>query len=190
MNKFGKKETISLADCPDDSDFHMEQSADAIPDLGEILKIVQEMLEFIESPNMNKLEESFLDDFTLANELEDKANIMNDEKPDERQQMLELKRKVVKLRKVAKRNKEKFEAEIYSRYNSILPMKIISLMTEQDRDKHLDELMDTFELLNKVKNGKISIDDASKQFGEGRKVKYVYPKFGGKDAFEKLMTKK
>ena len=191
MSKFSKSESVKL----DHNSFGNEQeqyevtmSPSAIPDLDVMLKDVQDLLEFIESPEMSKLENTFLDEFTLANELEDTNNKLDSERPDEQVTILETKRKIVKIRKAAKKKKEQFEAFVYGKFNNSIPMKIISLMIEQERYENLDELLNMFDTLKAVKSGKKDINKEAEKFGEKNKQKYVYPKFGGKDNFEKVMS--
>lgn len=190
MNKFGKKESVNINNYNVENEmdnFHLQMSPSAIPDLDNMLLTIQEMLDFIESPVMKKIEESFLDDFDLANSLEDSLGGLDCENPSDEQKMLETKRKITKLRKIAKKKKEEFGTRIYSKYNSILPMKIISLMIEQERDDNLNELLDLFDRLKQVKSGRLDINDAADSFGEKLRNKYVYPKFDGKENFEKMM---
>lgn len=192
MSNFGKKESFVVN--PNDNienelnRYDVKMSASAIPDLDEMLLIIQEMLQFIDSPEMSELENSFLDDFTLANDLEDELEKSNDDLMSEK--TLNKKRQIAKLRKIAKKKKERFEHNVYGRYNSKLPMKIISLLIEQERDSNLDELLDMFERLKSVKKGKSNIEEEANKFGEKLRSKYVYNHFGGKEGYEKILHKK
>lgn len=192
MPKFGSKESISIN--PNNNveeemnKYDVRMSASAIPDLDGMLLLINEMLEFIDSPEMKDLENSFLDDFTLANNLEDKASTLNEDTDADK--ILSIKRQVAKLRKIAKKKKERFENNIYGRYNSKLPMKIISLLAETERDSNLDDLLDMFERLKAVKLGKANIETEADKFGEKLRNKYVYEHFGGKEGYEKIIQQK
>lgn len=191
MQKLGGKTSIKVD--PNSNvdqemqNYNVKMSASAIPDLDDMLLTIQEMLEFIESAEMNDLENSFLDNFTLANDLEDSIKLLNSENENQNQKILETKRQIAKLRKIAKKKKERFETHVYTRYNSVLPMKIISLLIEQDRDDNLNDLLDMFNKLKAVKRGDTDIDHAADKFGEKLRSKYVYNHFGGKEGYEKMI---
>jgi hypothetical protein len=163
------------------NNFNLEMSASSIPDIDEMMITILDLLDFVESENMEKLENSFLDDFDLANSLEktmplDKSNKINTQ------------RKIINLRKIAKEKKQKFESYIYTKYNNILPMKIISLYIDKNnRYENLNENYEMFKTLKAVKEGKININDASSDFGEKLRQKYVYDKLGGKECYDKMI---
>lgn len=191
MSNFGKTESFTIKPGDDIENemnqYNVKMSASAIPDLDSMLFTIQEMLEFIESDEMSNLENSFLDDFTLANDLEDSIKKLDEGDPTENQKILETKRQIAKLRKIAKKKKDRFETNVYSKYNSILPMKIISLLIEQERDDNLNELLDMFDKLKAVKKGDADIEQEADKFGEKLRGKYVYNHFGGKEGYEKML---
>jgi hypothetical protein len=166
-----------MEDADLNNEFNIQPSANAIPDLNELSLIVLELLDYIESDEMVVLEQSFLNEYIKANTLENNNDSNNTNL-----------RKIANLRKSADKKKEEFEHLIFSKYNSKLPMKIISLMIEQDRYNNLNELLDMFDLLQNVKNGNYDINDACDKFGEKNREKYVYPKFGGKDKYFEQMS--
>lgn len=178
----------------------LEMSPNAIPDMDLMSETIQELLELIESDDMVKRENTFLDEYTMANTLEDKANELTDsnnftdlanvskDKEKILEEILSLKRKVNKLRKSADKKKEEFENIVYGKFNSKLPMKVISLLIEQERYENLNELLDMFEILKDIKNGKRDINVEAERFGEKNRSKYVYPQFGGKENFIKTMS--
>lgn len=94
------------------------------------------------------------------------------------------------MKELEKVNKAEFETLVYGRYNDIIPMKIISLMVDDNRYENLDGLLDMFDILTDVKNGKKNIHEEAEKFGEKQNAKFVYPQFGGKENFEKMMAKK
>jgi len=95
-----------------------------------------------------------------------------------------------KMKELEATNKAEFDTLVYGRYNDIVPMKIISLMVDENRYENLDGLLDMFDILNDVKSGKKNIQEEAEKFGEKQNAKYVYPQFGGKENFEKMMAKK
>jgi hypothetical protein len=123
--------------------FKMSMDPKAIPDLGLLLEIINEMIQFIETPEMEELE---VKDFN------------------------------------------EFERLVYTRYNSKVPIKIIGLMVEESRYDNLSQLLDMFEALEDVKKGKRDIFEETEKFNEKQNNKYVYPKFGGKENFEKMLA--
>jgi len=123
--------------------FKLTMNPNAIPDMGEMLEVVYEMVNFIETPEMQQLE---------------------------------------------KDNFSEFETRLYGMYNARLPMKIISLMTEANRYDNLDELINMFEVLNEIKEGKKNIQEEFEKFNEGLNKKYLYDPHGGKENFEKTFA--
>lgn len=123
--------------------FRMTMDPNAIPDMDKMYETLYDLINFVESEPMKKLEEE---------------------------------------------NFEEFENILYGRYNSLLPMKVISLMTEGDRYDHIDNLMNMFDSLAEIKQGNRDIQDEFKKFNENLNQKYLYDPFGGKENFEKLVT--
>jgi hypothetical protein len=81
--------------------------------------------------------------------------------------------------------KEEIETRLYRKYNNQIPIKIISLMFEEQRYENLDRLLDMFDKLKEVQSGKADIKTAQDKFNEKLNEDYVYPKFGGsKESFE------
>lgn len=210
MKKFSEKTSINITketfDNDNENEFSVVMTPDAIPDLGIMLKDIQDMLKFIESSELCELEEKILNESLLADTIEYDMEIKNEEYKKiffkmvdmgesseeysvvHQNEMDNTKKKIAKLRKSSANTKEKFESLIYGKYNSILPMKIISLMIEQERYNNLTELLNMFDVLNDVKVGKKDINTAAEEFGENRREKYVYPKFDGKENFIRQMS--
>lgn len=195
------KQTIKITpqSVKDEMDeFNVVMTPDAIPDLNVLSGDVLELLDYIESDEMSKMENEFMDEYMLANKLEEKVvedeiklkeiNQESAEYDNKFKLLLDTKRKIIKLRKSADKKSEKFENIIHGKYNNRLPMKIISLMIEPDRYSHLKILLDMFEHLRDVKMGKKDINQAAEEFGEENRERYVYPKFNGKDNFMKMMS--
>jgi hypothetical protein len=72
-----------------------------------------------------------------------------------------------------------------------LPYSIIKLLTEREnRDTNLEKLLDMFAIMQTIKNGEKDITSAFTDYKEELNEEYVYPKFGGKEEFERKMNKK
>lgn len=180
-------------------EYEVVMTPNAIPDLSKMSNDILELLDFIESDKMVILEKKYLEEYRMANTLEDtisdqektlsKFNSESAQFDKIQQGLLETKRRVAKLRKSADKKREEFEALVYGKYNSVIPMKIISLLIEQERYDNLNELLDMFERLKAVKEGKKDIHEEAEKFGEINRSKYVYPKFGGKEKFLEEMSK-
>lgn len=135
--------TMNKISQDDINNFKLSMNPKVIPDMGEMLEILNEMISFIETPEMQLLE---------------------------------------------KNNFGLFESELYGKYNSRLPMKVISLMTEADRYDHLNDLIDMFDTLNDIKSGKKDIQQEYQKFNDKLNEKYLYKPYGGKEGFEKAFA--
>jgi hypothetical protein len=62
------------------------------------------------------------------------------------------------------------------------------LLDRKNLESNLSRLVEMFEVLGKVKEGKIDFRNADMSFKERMNETYVYPKFGGKDKFMKKMA--
>ncbi len=129
----------------DSESYSVGMSKNAIPDVDVMVKTLDKLIDYIESPRMKKLEET---------------------------------------------DKKKFESLVYGKYNSVLPMKMIGLLIEDERYENLAKLLDMLETLSQIKKGKKDIAEESKKFSEACNEKYMYPQFGGKENFEKMMSEK
>lgn len=123
--------------------FKLSMDPNAIPDLHSLMEKIENMLSFMETDEMRRLEEENLDEF---------------------------------------------ETLVYGRYNAEVPMKIISLMVDENRYENLEQLLDMFDVLMDVKTGKKNIQEEAEKFSEKQNEKYVYPKFGGKEEFQKVIA--
>lgn len=174
------KESIEITEdyLNSNNEYEVVMTPGAIPDLNVMSEHIINLLNYIESPDMVEMENSYLNEY-------DKINVLK-----EKEQTIDTKRKIIQLKKIANKKKEKYENLIYGKFNSVLPMKIISLLVEQERYDNLNELLDMFDILKDVKNGKKDINIEAEKFGEKNRTKFVYPKFGGKDQFFKEMNTK
>ena len=94
------------------------------------------------------------------------------------------------MKELEKKNKKEFERMVFGKYNAILPIRIITLLVEDDRYEHLEQLLDMCDTLKQVKSGQKDIQQEFTKFSENMNQKFLYPKFGGKENFEKEMMKK
>lgn len=78
----------------------------------------------------------------------------------------------------------KFE-DLSLRYYSIFRL----LLDKDNREDNVCKLIDIFSTLKKVKTGSLDIHKATEEYHEELNSEYIYPKFGGKEQFEKKMQK-
>jgi hypothetical protein len=70
---------------------------------------------------------------------------------------------------------------------SIIPVAMIRLLSDtQNRASNLEKIMDMISMLEKVKNGTNSLENAENIFFEKRASEYLYPQFGGRENFYKI----
>ena len=123
--------------------FRLSMDPKAIPDLDELIEIINDMMEFMDTPVMKELE---------------------------------------------MRDRDEFESVVHMKYNNtIIPFRIIVLLTSEDRYDNLDRLLDMFDTLDKIKKGEKNIFEEADKFGEKKNEEYVYPNFGGKENFIKML---
>ena len=68
---------------------------------------------------------------------------------------------------------------------------IFMLLTDKkNREENVCKLIDMFSRLKKVKDGQVDITEADKSFNEDLNSEYIYPKFGGKEEYERKVLKK
>ena len=121
---------------------------ESIPDLDNLLNTIIEFLEYIETDEMQKMEET------------DKAGF-------------------------EKHLDEKFST-FTLRYYGIFKM----LLEKKGRAENVHKLINLFSELNKVKSGAKNMDTVYSEYTEGLNNEYIYSKYGGKENFEKALTKK
>ena len=64
------------------------------------------------------------------------------------------------------------------------------LLNKNDRDDNIIKLMNLIEILREVKSGEKKMQDEFNKFKENLSEQFVYPKFGGKENFEKKIKKR
>jgi hypothetical protein len=83
-------------------------------------------------------------------------------------------------------NKNGYNLIIDERF-SMIPFAMMRLLSDkQNRAVNLEKIMDMISMLNKVKNGDDSLENAENDFFEKRASEYLYPQFGGRDNFYKV----
>jgi DNA repair exonuclease SbcCD ATPase subunit len=129
----------------------------------------------------------------LKNELEELLDQIEKDKTKVKQNLKEIKQETKNMKdpkEQLKKRRDEIEGAITRKYitDESIPIKLIGLMLEKERDKHLEDFKKMCDVLKPVKKGQINIDTAKKCFDEGLAGEYVYPKFGGKEQFEKVMA--
>lgn len=90
--------------------------------------------------------------------------------------------------KLEQSDNKKFMNLVCGRFNSKLSMNMINLLTSSDKYENLDKLLDLLDTMRDIKDGKKDIREEHSRFTEKMNEHFVYPKFGGKDNFEKEMS--
>lgn len=132
----------------DQNGFILNMDLTKIPDLHKLTSTIIEFLEYINTPEMERLEQS--DKTAFEKHLEHKF--------------------------------ENFTVCFTTIYKMLL--------NKSERNENLTKLMDLIETLKKVQSGEKNMDVEFDNFREQLSEQYVYPKFGGKEQFEKNIEKR
>ena len=85
-----------------------------------------------------------------------------------------------------KTNETAVKMHLNNKYADSVPLGIISLLMEDcTRDENVERMLRLFEALRQAKSGKMSLDEAEKNLTEDVNNRYLYSKYGSKEAFEK-----
>jgi hypothetical protein len=85
-----------------------------------------------------------------------------------------------------KTNKGSYNLTLSERFE-IIPIAMIKLLSDiKNRASNLEKIMDMISMLEKVKNGSNSLQNAEEVFFEKRASEYLYPQFGGRENFYKV----
>ena len=85
-----------------------------------------------------------------------------------------------------KKSKSEYNYILSERFE-IIPIAMVKLLSDiENRASNLEKIMDMISMLEKVKNGTNSIQNAEEVFFEKRAAEYLYPQFGGRDNFYKV----
>jgi len=87
------------------------------------------------------------------------------------------------LKESGKSNQE-IENVVIQKYQNDITILIIKELLE-NRKYALEKLLNMFTILGKVKEGKADLHEEYEKFGERQNEEFIYPKFGGKEQFEK-----
>jgi hypothetical protein len=83
-------------------------------------------------------------------------------------------------------NKSNYNYILSERFE-IIPIAMVKLLSDiENRASNLEKIMDMISMLEKVKNGANSIQNAEETFFEKRAAEYLYPQFGGRENFYKV----
>lgn len=96
---------------------------------------------------------------------------------------------------------EQMEIENYDNYKKIVEVKFPDLalnyihifnmlLKKEGREDNLAKLLNLFDILKDVKNGKKDMKEEFDKFKEEQASKYIYPKYGSKQKFEKYIRKR
>lgn len=93
------------------------------------------------------------------------------------------------VKKILRSNETAIKMHLNNKYADTVPLGIITLlMDERNRNEHIDRLLRVFDSLRKAKGGEIDIDAAEKNLTDDVNERYVYSKYGSKEAFEKALA--
>ena len=120
-------------------------SANAIPNLEKLLDSILELLRYINTDEMQKMETD--DQQAFEQHVDAKFN------------------------------------DLSIRYYSIFRL----LMDKEHREENVHQIIDMISKLKEIKEGKVDIEKATKDYTETKNQAYIYPKWGGKEQFEKAM---
>lgn len=94
-----------------------------------------------------------------------------------------------RIRKLQKTNDSAVKMHLNTKYADTVPLGIITvLMEEESRFENVERLLKMFEQLRKAKAGEISLETAEQTVTEDVNERYLYSKYGSKDAFEKALA--
>jgi hypothetical protein len=92
------------------------------------------------------------------------------------------------ISKLMRTNDTAVKMYLNNKYADTVPLGIITLLMEEDaRDENVNQLLNMFESLRQAKSGNISLEDAEKKLTDDVSNRYLYSKYGSKDAFEQAL---
>lgn len=90
--------------------------------------------------------------------------------------------------KLMKTNDTAVKMHLNNKYADTVPLGIITLLMEEDtRDENVERMLRLFTTLRQAKSGNISLEDAEKNLTEEVNNRYLYSKYGSKEAFEQAL---
>jgi hypothetical protein len=118
-------------------------------------------------------------------------NVVNVEKISE--QTKEILEYIIKNKKIENENFLLFKKHLenkFSDYATEYTHTFEMICDKKNRKENVKLLYEMFESLNKVNNGKSDLQMEEDKFYEQKNEQYIYPKFGGKQNYNKVMTNK
>ncbi|VBB17909.1 hypothetical protein YASMINEVIRUS_372 [Yasminevirus sp. GU-2018] len=92
--------------------------------------------------------------------------------------------------KLIKTNESAVKMYLNGKYADTVPLGIITvLLDEGARDENVERLLGMFEKLRLAKSGQLTLEDAEKSVTDEVNQRYIYSKYGSKEAFEKELAK-
>ena len=94
-------------------------------------------------------------------------------------------------KKLMKTNSAAIKMQLFNKYaDTRMPMGVITLlMEEEERYDNVEMLLSMFERLNQAKKGQITLEAAEKEHEKNVSERYLYSKYGSKEAFEQALAK-
>ena len=93
-------------------------------------------------------------------------------------------------RNMVENDESRVKVMLNNQYADKMPYGIITLlMDRENRHENVDRLLRMFENMNRAKRGEVSLDDVEKNLSEEVNERYLYSKFGSKEAFEEALKK-
>jgi chromosome segregation ATPase len=167
------------------------ENENQIKELENEKKEIEYQLQELSEPENNEID----DIIELKEDMKNLLKKIENEKNEFEQNIKEIQKKIREEKKNIKDPMEKvkkqrsdIEGMITRKYLMEMPKNIIDLMLEKDRDANFVKLNGMFNMLRPVQNGSVDIETAQQSFNEKLNNEYVYPKFGGKEGFEKAMA--
>jgi hypothetical protein len=96
------------------------------------------------------------------------------------------------VKKICAINDSAIRMKLYNDYADTVPLKFIDLFLERDPEQKAESVERTLkwiEVLAKVKAGKADLEKESQKLVEEVNNRYVYSKYGSKQAFERALKK-
>jgi hypothetical protein len=94
------------------------------------------------------------------------------------------------VKKICAKDDSLIRMSLINKYADKLPLKFIDLFmdkNEQHKQESVERTLIWIENMARVKAGKASLEDVSKQLVEEVNQRYVYSKYGSKENFEKVL---
>jgi hypothetical protein len=92
-------------------------------------------------------------------------------------------------REQVRKNSNAVKMFLNNKYADTVPYGVISLLMEEDaRQENVERLLRMFESLRKAKSGNASLEEEEKKLADDVNQRYIYSKYGSKEAFEKELA--